>query len=181
MNFNRDLINHVNGKTVEKVVTGAKELAGKVTEELAPNTSKDISAGLAAEDAVGRASFSILKKGSQFEISQKYNKLCERLGFRPDGDGFDAKYLREACSKNGTLDEELVSLAEEFARLGEQKPEKQKFCWDSSIKYLVEQAKNADGEIDAEKVSAIKTLLKDDKISVRGIEDIIKVCTEWHI
>lgn len=181
MNFNKDLINHINGKTVEKFVNGAKELSGKVSDELAAGTSKDISTGLAAEDAVGRASFSMLKKSSQFEISQKYNKVCERLGFRADGDGFDAKYLKEACSRNGMLDEEFVSLAEEYTRLGELKPEKQKFCWDSSIKYLVEQSKNAEGNIDPEKVSAIKTLLKDDKISVRGIEDIIKGCTEWHI
>ena len=81
MNFNKDLIHNLEGKNISRTISGVKSTVEKVADELAAGTSKDISKGVAAEESMGRASFSMLNKVSQHELSQKVDTLIKNLGF----------------------------------------------------------------------------------------------------
>ena len=175
MNFNKDLIHNLEGKNISRTISGVKSTVEKVADELAAGTSKDISKGVAAEESMGRASFSMLNKVSQHELSQKVDTLIKNLGF---SDGYYVKSLKDSCSNtDGTLNEKFVSLAENFYKLADKKDEKLKFVWEGYIAKMVEQCKNPDGTVNKEVKSSVEQLLNHDKVSVRGIPDIIDGCT----
>ena len=175
MNFNKDLIHNLEGKNISRTISGVKSTVGKVADELAAGTSKDISKGVAAEESMGRASFSMLNKVPQHELSQKVDILTKKLGFTDD---YYVKSLKDACSNtDGTLNEKFVSLAEDFYKLADKKDEKLKFVWEGYISKMVEQCKNPDGTVNKDVKSSVEQLLKHDKVSVRGIPDIIEGCT----
>ena len=178
MNFNRDLIHNLEGQKLNKTISEIKNITGKIIDELAPGTSKDLKKGLMAEDSIGRASFSMLKKATQSELGGRIDRLNKLLKFDEFSYGRD-KYLKEACTINGQFDERLVSIAEEFTTLAKNKPEKLSFCWETYIPDLTAQTKNNDGSINKEVYEAIKDLFAHEKISTRGIDNIVKGSTEW--
>ena len=79
MNFNKDIIRHVNGETISRVAKETKSVIGKIADELAPSTTRDISNGVAAEDAMGRAAFSMMNRIPQFKLQERLAKVCEGL------------------------------------------------------------------------------------------------------
>lgn len=178
MNFNRDLIHNLESKNLSRTMSEVKSTVGKVADELSSNTSKDISKGVAAEDAMGRASFSMMNKVSQTELSQKVNILSKKLGFENSSSSYNLEHLKSSCSNiDGTLNDKYVSLAEKFYKLADKKDDSLKFVWEGYIPDMVEQCKNADGTVNNEIKDSIEQLLHHDKVSVRGIPEIISGCT----
>lgn len=179
MNFNKDIIHSFESKNIIKTASDLKSAAKKVADDLAPGTSKDISSGMKAEDAMGRASFSILNGASQTKLSQSVDNLLDKLKF--DKESFDGKDLIKACkNKDGNFDEASVNLANKYFSLADKKPENLKFAWKTYFSDLIKLSKNPDGTTNKEIQNSIEDLLQNDKISIRGIPNIIKGCTEYR-
>ncbi len=176
MNFCKDFIRHIEGQNISRTVKEVKNIAGKITDELAPGTSKDISKGVSAEDSMGRAAFSMMNKLPQFKLQEKFSKICEELNL---SETYKTDRIREICSTNNELNQELILTSEEFIKLAKAKPESQQWCWETYFPDLIQNLKNTDGTINKDIYESTKTLLKDHQISTRGIPDIIQGCTEW--
>ncbi|MCM1264947.1 MAG: hypothetical protein NC200_02005 [Candidatus Gastranaerophilales bacterium] len=177
MNFNKDLIHNLEGQNVSRTIREAKNVVGKIADELAPGTSKDISNGVKAEDALGRASFSMMNRLPQFKLQEKLTNICEELG---NPNSYGVSRLREICTTNNELNQDLILTSEEFIKLAKAKPVSQQYCWDTYFPDLIQGIKNTDGTINKDIYDSTKMLLEDSQISTRGIPDIINGATEWH-
>ena len=181
MNFNKDLIHNLEGQNISKTIKETKNVVGRIVDEFAPGTSKDISQGVAAEESLGRAAFSMANKTPQFKLQERFIKICDELSFN-DSNRFGGSYaerLKESCTTNSELNEELLFATEEFVKLSKAKPKEQQFCWETYFPYIINELKTPDGKINKEVYDSMKTLFEDPQISTRGIENIIKGCTEF--
>ena len=77
MNFNKDLIHNLEGQNISKTIKETKNVVGRIVDEFAPGTSKDISQGVAAEESLGRAAFSMANKTPQFKLQERFIKICD--------------------------------------------------------------------------------------------------------